>query len=151
MGRWGRFGERPGIRRATASVSECLGRGGSKGSVKLEMVEPVYELSPMNIESFSCFLESCLNLSFYFIKNIYIYIYLFIFGCAESLLLQQTHLSLVAVCSLLIVVVSLVVEHGFQGSWASVDVAHELSCPETHGIFSDQVPNWCPLLCKADS
>ena len=78
MGRWGRFGERPGIRRATASVSECLGRGGSKGSVKLEMVEPVYELSPMNIESFSCFLESCLNLSFYFIK-IYIYIYLLIY------------------------------------------------------------------------
>ena len=44
--------------------------------------------------------------------------------------------SLVAVCRLLIAVVSLV-EHGLWGVWASLIVAHGLSYPEACGIFPD--------------
>ena len=37
------------------------------------------------------------------------------------------------------------------GTWASVVVAHGLSCPEACGTFLDQGSNQCPLHCKVDS
>ena len=72
-------------------------------------------------------------------------------------------LSLVAVCRLLIVVASLVVEHRLECAWASevvvqglqsadsVAVTHGLSCSVAYGIFWDQGFNPCFLHCKADS
>ena len=57
----------------------------------------------------------------------------------------------VAVCGLLIVLASLVVEHGLSGAGASVVLVHRLSCPKACGIFLDQGLNLCPLHCKADS
>ena len=48
---------------------------------------------------------------------LHVYFYSFIFGCAGSSLLHG--LSLVAVCGLLTVLVSLVAEHGLQGAQAS--------------------------------
>ena len=57
-----------------------------------------------------------------------------IFGCAGSLLLPELSLvvesgdsSLAALCGLLVLLTSLVVEHGPQGARASVAVAHKLS------------------------
>ena len=38
-----------------------------------------------------------------------------------------------------------------QGTWASVVVAHRLSCSAAWGIFTDQGSNGCPLHCKEDS
>ena len=35
-------------------------------------------------------------------------------------------------------VMTFLVEHGLLSAWASVVVAHELSCPVTYGIFPDQ-------------
>ena len=59
-------------------------------------------------------------------------------------------MSLVAAHGPLIVVPSLVVEHGLQGALASVVVAHRLSCPAACGIFPDQGSNLCPLHWQAD-
>ena len=68
--------------------------------------------------------------------------------------------SAVAVQRLLIVVASLVVEHGLSGrgaraqwlwSTGSVVVEHGLSCPVASGIFSDRGLNWCLLLWQADA
>ena len=76
---------------------------------------------------------------------------LFIFGCAGSSLLCA--LSLVAVSGsyalgvvhgLLLVVVSLVVKHGFWGT-GSVAVAHGLCCSMACGIFQNQGSNWYAL------
>ena len=60
--------------------------------------------------------------------------YLFIFGCAGSLLLHRlplvavsTGYSLVTVCGLLIAVASPVAEHESSGPWASVIAARGLS------------------------
>ena len=46
--------------------------------------------------------------------------------CGLSLVVEPGGFSLVAVCSLLTVVASLVVEHGFKGMLASVVVPHGL-------------------------
>ena len=78
--------------------------------------------------------------------------------------------SLVVVSGLLIVVVSLVVEHRLSGKWASVVAAcglsscgsqalstgsivvvHGLSCSAICGIFPDQGLNGCPLHWQVDS
>ena len=53
-------------------------------------------------------------------------IYLFIYGCVGSSLLRTGFL-FIAVCGLLIVVASLVAEHGALGACASVVVARGLS------------------------
>ena len=59
--------------------------------------------------------------------------YLFIFGCTGSSLLHELFsscgkwgYSLVGVCGLLVVVISLVVEHRLQGVWACSGVAPQL-------------------------
>ena len=59
--------------------------------------------------------------------------------------------SLAVVRRLLIVVTSLVAEHGLLGLWAAVVVAHRLSCSAACGIFLDQRLNSCPLHWQADS
>ena len=69
-----------------------------------------------------------------FFKILYLFIY-FIFGCAGPSLLPG--FSLAVVCRLLIVVASLVVEHGLE-STGSVVVAPGFSCSEACGIFLDQ-------------
>ena len=51
----------------------------------------------------------------------------------------------------LIVVASLVAEHGLLGTQASVVVAHGLSFPEAYEIFLDQRLSLCPLHWQADS
>ena len=58
---------------------------------------------------------------------------------------QQQGYTLFAVCGLLIVVVSFVVEHGLQGAWASV------WCTMACRIFPDQGGNPCPLPWQMDS
>ena len=60
-------------------------------------------------------------------------------------------LSLVVMHQLLILVVSLVVEHRLEGVWASVVTANGLSRPVACGIFPNQRSNLCPLHCKANS
>ena len=62
-----------------------------------------------------------------------------------SLVAKSRGSSLVLVHRLLVVVTSLVEEHRLEGVWASVVVAHGLSCPEALGIFLDQGSNPCPL------
>ena len=49
--------------------------------------------------------------------------------------------SLVAVVGLLTAVISLVAKHRLCGSWASVLVAHELSCSAACRVFPDQELN----------
>ena len=56
----------------------------------------------------------------------------------------------VAVRGLLIVVASLVAEHGLRSA-GSVVVAHGLSCSAACGIFPGQGSNPCPLHWQADS
>ena len=55
-----------------------------------------------------------------------------------SLVAASGGYSLVAVCSVLIAVASLVAEHRLQGMWASVAVAGRLSCPVAWGVFPSQ-------------
>ena len=55
-----------------------------------------------------------------------------------SLVAASGGYSLVAVCSILIAVASLVVWHRLQGMWASVVVAGRLSCPVAWGVFPNQ-------------
>ena len=55
-----------------------------------------------------------------------------------------------AVCRLLIEMVSLVAEHGLEGTWVSVAAARGLSCSAACGIFPDQGLNPCPLHGQAD-
>ena len=52
---------------------------------------------------------------------------------------------------LLLVVAPFVEEHRLEGMWASVVVAHWLSCPAAREIFLDQGSNPCPLHWQADS
>ena len=63
---------------------------------------------------------------------------------------SEQGLIFVVVHGLLIAVAS-VVEYRLWGMWASVVVAHRLSCPEAHGIFPDQESNPCSLHWQADS
>ena len=96
-------------------------------------------------------------MSLFRIKKEFFFVFKFIFGCAGSFLLcvgftscnERGLLQLRWVHGLLIVVASLVAEHCFQGSQASVIVAHRLSGPAACGIFPDQGSNPCPL--QADS
>ena len=60
-------------------------------------------------------------------------------------------LYLAVVCGLLIAVASLVLEHRLSGGWASVVVAHVLSCPAACGVFPDQGSNLCPLHWQANT
>ena len=57
----------------------------------------------------------------------------------------------VTVPGLLIVVVSLVAEHGALDTRPSVVVAHGLNCSVACGIFPDQGSNPCPLHWQTDS
>ena len=71
----------------------------------------------------------------------------------------EQELLFVAVCGLLVKVVSLVAKHRLQASGLSVTAVcvglvaavHGLSCPPASGIFLDQGSNWCPLHCKVHS
>ena len=83
------------------------------------------------------------------------FFYVFIFGCAGSLMLHKS--SLVGGYS---VHCSVWASHwgGFSwcrapalGAQASEAVALKLSCPVACGIFPDQGSNPCPLHCKVDS
>ena len=77
---------------------------------------------------------------------------------------SEQELLFVVMCRLLIVVASLVAEHGALQLWhmglvvvtcglqslGSVVIAHGLSCSSTCGIFLDQESNPCPLHCQVD-
>ena len=65
--------------------------------------------------------------------------------------LWQVGAALVAAHGLLIAVASLVAERGLEGAWASVVVAHRLSCSEARGISLDRGLNPCVLHWQADS
>ena len=54
-------------------------------------------------------------------------------------------------CGLLTAVASLVGEHGLKDMWASVVVAHGLSCSAARGIFPSQGSSWCLLHWQVDS
>ena len=86
----------------------------------------------------------------------FIFIYLFIYGCAGSsfavcrlsLVAASRGYSLVAVRGLLIAVASVVAEQRLYSAQASVDsviVVHGLSCPTTCEIFLDRGSNLCLL------
>ena len=66
-------------------------------------------------------------------------------------LIAMLRLSLDTMPGLLIDVDSLVLEHGLQGVWASVVVAHQPSCPMACGISLDQGWNLCPLHWQVDA
>ena len=84
-------------------------------------------------------LEVLTHFSKFFLK-----INLFIFALHGLFLVAENQgFSLVAVCRLLIVIVSLV---GFRSAGFS-----GLICPEAYGIFSDQGSNPCPLNWQDDS
>ena len=80
--------------------------------------------------------------------------------CGLSSSCSEWGCSLIAAYGLLIVVASLVVEHGLSArglsscssqSTGSVLVAHKLSCSAACGIFPDQGSNLCLLHWQADS
>ena len=91
-----------------------------------------------------------------FLKNTFIishfyFIYLFLPAldlqcCARafSSCSEVGRLLFVAVCGLLIVVVSLLAEHRLLGTQASVAVAHRLSCFMARENFPEQGLNPCP-------
>ena len=68
-----------------------------------------------------------------------------------SLIAVSRSFSLVAVHRLLIVVASLVAELSLSDAWASVVVAHGLSCSTSGGIVLDQGSNPCLLHGQVDS
>ena len=67
-----------------------------------------------------------------------------------SLVMASRGYSSVPVHGLLIVMASLIVEHG-SSAWASVGVAHGLSCFAACGIFLEQGLNPCLLHWRVDS
>ena len=111
-----------------------------------------------------------------YILFLYNFIYLFIFSCAGSLLLHRLFCScdehglyFIAVCGLLIAVISHVSDHGYQAcrlqqlwhigsvvadsrlqSTGSVIMAYGLSCSTASGIFLDQGSNLCHLHWQVD-
>ena len=109
-------------------------------------------------------LEVLFNFAFFFKKNSYLFIYLFLAALglccctrAFSSCSEQEPL-FVAVRGPLTAVASPAVEHGPRrpcvsscGSWASAAVAHRLSCCAACGILLDQDLNLCPLHWQADS
>ena len=66
-------------------------------------------------------------------------------------LIAMLRLSLDIMHGLLIDVDSLVLEHGLQSVWASVVMAHRLSCPMASGISLDQGQNLSPLHWQVDA
>ena len=73
--------------------------------------------------------------------------WVFIAACRLfSLVAVSRSFSLVAVVQLLIVVASLVAELSLLDAWASVVVAHRLSCSTSGGIFLERGSNPCLLL-----
>ena len=87
---------------------------------------------------------------FKFLKiNLFIYFIYFwlhwVFVAARGLSLSCGELRL------LTAVASLDAEHGLLGTWASVVVAHGLSCSAACGIFLDEGSNPCPLHWQMDS
>ena len=68
-----------------------------------------------------------------------------------SLIAASRGYSLDAVCRLVFVVVSLVWEHGLQGTWTSAVVASGLSCLAVCGISPDGGLNLCLLNWQVDS
>ena len=66
-------------------------------------------------------------------------------------LVAMLRLSLDIMHGLLIDVDSLVLEHGLQSVWASVVMAHRLSCPMACGISLDQGRNLSPLHWQVDA
>ena len=89
---------------------------------------------------------------FFFLKNLFINFWLcWVFVAVHGFSLLTVHgcYSLV-LCSLLIGVAPLVLEHRLQ-SEGSEAVVHGLSCPMACGIFLDQGLNLCPLQWLADS
>ena len=107
-----------------------------------------------------------LSLSLFLLQNFLFFfsIYLFLAALGLSCCLRafsscgEQGLLFIAVRVLLIVVASLVVEHGLQARglqylWhtGSVVVARGLSCSEACGIFPDQGSSPCPLHWQADS
>ena len=66
-----------------------------------------------------------------------------------SLLEASGGSSLIEVCGLLILVASLVVEHGLQTAGFS-GCGTQISCLSACGIFLDQGSKPCPLHCKVD-
>ena len=58
---------------------------------------------------------------------------------------SEWRLLFIAMSRLLFALASLVVEHGLEGVWASVVVAHGLNCSMARGIFLDWGSNPCPL------
>ena len=87
--------------------------------------------------------------------TLYAYLFLVALGfhcCVRfSIIAASEGYSLVAVCRLLLAAGSPVVEHRLEGSWASVILAHGVSCSQACGIFLDQGLNSCPLHWQVDS
>ena len=76
---------------------------------------------------------------FLIIKKVFLFIYFWLLWVC------------IAMCRLLSVVASLVADHGLQGEWTSIVVAHRLSCPVACRIFPNQGLNMCPLHWQANS
>ena len=103
---------------------------------------------------------------FLFLKNLFLFLAVLGLRCCAGFSLLEGY-SLDVLCGLLIVAVSLVAEHGFQGPRASVVgsvvvvpglksagsivVVHGPSCSPANGIFPDQWSNLCLLHWQADS
>ena len=64
---------------------------------------------------------------------------------AISFIVASRNCSLAAVLKLLIVLASLISEHGLYSVWASVLVVHKLSCP--HHVGSSSTRNWTCVPC----
>ncbi|CAI9151704.1 unnamed protein product [Rangifer tarandus platyrhynchus] len=96
------------------------------------------------------------NVVFFFFQMIYLFLAVLGLRCqafsewAFSGCSKQG-LIFVVVHGLLVAVASVGAEYRLWGMWASVVVAHRLSCPETCGIFPDQGSNPCSLHWQADS
>ena len=116
------------------------------------------------------------NIFFFFLIYFYLFIYLFLAALGLRCCVQtfsscrEQGLPFIVVNGLLIVVASLVAEHGLQAAglqqlWhvgsvvvarrfqsaRSVAVVHGLSCSTACGIFPDQGSNPCPLHWQEDS
>ena len=86
---------------------------------------------------------------FLFLKQFFL-CWCFVAALGFSLVAASRGYSLVPVHGLLIVMASLIVEHG-SSAWASVGVAHGLSCFAACGIFLEQGLNPCLLHWPVDS
>ena len=93
---------------------------------------------------------SNLNYVFFFLnKFIYLFICFWVFVAARGLSLVAVSASLQ--CSGFSLQWLLLLRSAALGTWASVVVAHGLSCSAACGIFPDQGLNPCPLQWQADS